>query len=52
MGVKVIYDILGDVIARQPGHVVDRLTPWLLFLLGGLMILLMLYAFISAPSHL
>ncbi len=48
---KAFYDFLGDVLARPPGSLAERLTPFILALLGGLFLLLAASAWLHAPGY-
>jgi hypothetical protein len=48
LGMRAFVRLFGDWLAHPPGDAVDRLTSWVLALLGGLVVGLMLYAYVSA----
>ncbi len=47
---RLLYDVFGETPARGTGDWTDRLTPWILALLGGLFLGLMLYGYYAAAA--
>ena len=47
-GMRLVFDYLGEVLGRKPGELTDRLTPWVLLILGGALLMLMFYSCASA----
>jgi len=45
------YHMLGDALAHQPNDFVDLLTPWILLAFGGIILLLMTYAWWTCPAY-
>jgi hypothetical protein len=42
------YHFLGELL-RRPSERMERLTPWVLGVIGGIILLIMLYAWWTAP---
>ena len=51
LGMRTFYDLLGDVLARPPGDLIETLTPWILATFGGLILVIMAYAWWAAPAY-
>jgi len=45
---RFFYELFGETLARRPGDVTERLTPWILTLVGGVFVALMLYGYLAA----
>ena len=48
---RTFYTLLGEVIARSPGPLTETLTPWILAVLGGIILIIMTYAWWVAPAY-
>jgi hypothetical protein len=45
---RTLYNFLGDALHQGPSDLVERLTPWIITLLGAAMLALMAYAWLAA----
>ena len=45
---RTLYHFLGDVLHRGPSDALDRLTPWIITLLGTAILALMAYCWLTA----
>ena len=46
---KTFFQAVGEVMGQGPGDRLDRLTPWILGVLGGGIIFLLLYTWLVEP---
>jgi len=49
---KLIFERISAVMECPPAEVLERLTPWIFVVLGGLFLLLMAYSYFMAPRGL
>ena len=52
ISMRTVYEFLGDILRRQPSDLVDRLTPWLITILGSALLALVGYGWLTARSTL
>ena len=46
---RLVFDMIGEICSRKPGALSERLTPWVFLILGGGLVLLMVYSCATAP---
>jgi hypothetical protein len=47
---KAFMGLIEDVIRKRPGDLADRLAPWIFILIGGTIVMLMLYSCVTAKQ--
>ena len=47
---KPVLELISSLLARPPGDRLERLTPWILAILGGLFLVIMVYGYCMATA--